>query len=79
VTGGDYSQPGHGLDPAHRAEAPLQQRVIGLDPVVAYRSTWCHAAGHISSRTRGDTVGGAASDQPKRRVSWKNRRQSIFP
>src|SRR4029453_13465145 len=37
----------------------------------AYRSTWCHAAGHISSRTRGDTVGGAASDQPKRRVSWK--------
>jgi hypothetical protein len=34
VTGSDYPQPGHGLDPAHRTLAAFQLRVVGLDPVI---------------------------------------------
>ena len=34
VPGGEDPQPGHGLDPAHRAQPPFQLRVVGLDPVV---------------------------------------------
>jgi hypothetical protein len=34
VPGGEYPQPGHGLDSAHRAQPTFQLGVVGLDPVV---------------------------------------------
>jgi hypothetical protein len=34
VTGGEYPQPGDGLDPAHRAQPPFQLGVVGLDAIV---------------------------------------------
>jgi hypothetical protein len=34
MAGGEYPQPGHGLDPAHGAQASFQLGVVGLDPVV---------------------------------------------
>ena len=53
VTGGDHSQPGHGLDPARRAEAPLQLRVVGLDPVGRVPLDVVPRRRPLSSRTRG--------------------------
>jgi hypothetical protein len=53
VPGDDRSGAAIGLQSAHRPQSAFQLTVIGLDPIIAYRSVLCRARGARSSTTAG--------------------------